>query len=328
MYSLGFDWEADRLLLVHRRRRRAATTTCRSCTASAASASSTEYDARPPARLRRLPPGAHRQRARTPSASTTSGARCSTRSTCTPRPRDHLDDRIWPILEQQVEAALEALARAGRAASGRCAASRSTSRRPRSCAGSPSTAARGWPGCAARTTRPREWELAADEIKQDILANGVDERGVFTQYYGSTALDASLLLAPLLRFLPPDDPRIRATVLAIADELTVDGLVLRYRVEETDDGLQRRGGHVHDLLVLAGLGAVRDRRAPAGPRAVREAAVVRRPARAVRRGDRPAQRPPPRQLPAGVHPPGADQRRPARDRAEETDGAIDDRPTS
>ena len=42
-----------------------------------------------------------------------------------------------------------------------------------------------------------EWELAAEEIKEDILANGVDERGVFTQYYGSTALDASLLLAPL-----------------------------------------------------------------------------------------------------------------------------------
>jgi alpha,alpha-trehalase len=48
---------------------------------------------------------------------------------------------------------------------------------------------------------------------------------------------ASLLLAPLVRFLPPDDPRIRSTVLAIADELTVDGLVLRYRVEEMDDGL-------------------------------------------------------------------------------------------
>ena len=86
------------------------------------------------------------------------------------------------------------------------------------------------------------WELDADEIKQDILANGVDERGVFTQYYGSTALDASLLLAPLLRFLPPDDPRITATVKAIRDELTVDGLVLRYKVEETDDGFSGEEG--------------------------------------------------------------------------------------
>jgi alpha,alpha-trehalase len=53
---------------------------------------------------------------------------------------------------------------------------------------------------------------------------------------------SKLLLAPLLRFLPPDDPRIRATVLAIADELTIDGLVLRYRVDETDDGFKGEEG--------------------------------------------------------------------------------------
>ena len=86
------------------------------------------------------------------------------------------------------------------------------------------------------------WQAEADRIKADILDKGVDERGVFTQAYGSTALDASLLLAPLLRFLPADDPRIVATVLAIADELTDDGLVLRYRTEETDDGLQGQEG--------------------------------------------------------------------------------------
>jgi len=76
----------------------------------------------------------------------------------------------------------------------------------------------------------------------DILANGLDERGVFTQAYGTNALDASLLLLPLVRFLPKDDERVRATVLAIADELTLDGLVLRYRVEETDDGLSGEEG--------------------------------------------------------------------------------------
>ncbi len=70
----------------------------------------------------------------------------------------------------------------------------------------------------------------------------MDERGVFTQRYGDPALDASLLLVPLLRFLPPDDERVRATVLAIADELTEDGLVLRYRTEETDDGLRGEEG--------------------------------------------------------------------------------------
>ena len=65
----------------------------------------------------------------------------------------------------------------------------------------------------------------------------VDERGVFVQHYGSTALDASVLLIPLLGFLPGTDERVRATVLAIADELTEDDLVLRYRVDETEDGL-------------------------------------------------------------------------------------------
>ncbi|MTD15916.1 glycosyl hydrolase family 15 [Nakamurella sp. YIM 132087] len=87
-----------------------------------------------------------------------------------------------------------------------------------------------------------KWQAIADEIHADICANGVDERGVLVQRYGSDALDASLLLAPLLRFLPPDDPRIRATVLAIADELTHDGMVLRYRVDETDDGLSGEEG--------------------------------------------------------------------------------------
>ena len=87
-----------------------------------------------------------------------------------------------------------------------------------------------------------KWAKIADEIHADILANGVDERGVLVQRYGSDALDASLLLAPLVRFLPPDDYRIRATVLAIADELTHEGLVLRYRVEETDDGLAGEEG--------------------------------------------------------------------------------------
>jgi GH15 family glucan-1,4-alpha-glucosidase len=86
------------------------------------------------------------------------------------------------------------------------------------------------------------WQEIADEIHADICANGVDERGVFCQHYDTDALDASVLMMPLVRFLPPDDPRIRATVLAIADELTEEGLVLRYKVEETDDGLSGEEG--------------------------------------------------------------------------------------
>jgi GH15 family glucan-1,4-alpha-glucosidase len=86
------------------------------------------------------------------------------------------------------------------------------------------------------------WRLVANEIHAEILERGVDERGRFTQYYGSDNLDASLLLIPLVRFLPHDDPRVRNTVLAIADELTESGLVLRYRTDETDDGLTGEEG--------------------------------------------------------------------------------------
>jgi GH15 family glucan-1,4-alpha-glucosidase len=88
----------------------------------------------------------------------------------------------------------------------------------------------------------RRWQQGADEIKADVCEHALDARGVFTQHYETTALDASVLLMPLLRFLPPDDPRVKATVLAIADELTVDDLVLRYRVDETEDGLTGEEG--------------------------------------------------------------------------------------
>ena len=103
-----------------------------------------------------------------------------------------------------------------------------------------------WVACdrGARLARLREdsaraerWQEAADEIHADICANGVDERGVFVQHYDTTALDASCLMVPLVRFLPPDDPRVIATVNAIDEELTEQGLVLRYKVSETDDGL-------------------------------------------------------------------------------------------
>jgi GH15 family glucan-1,4-alpha-glucosidase len=86
-----------------------------------------------------------------------------------------------------------------------------------------------------------EWQAKAEEFKAEILARGVRD-GVFRQHYDTDALDASLLLIPLFRFLPPDDPRVAATVNAIASELTEHGLVCRYKVEETDDGLQGREG--------------------------------------------------------------------------------------
>jgi GH15 family glucan-1,4-alpha-glucosidase len=87
-----------------------------------------------------------------------------------------------------------------------------------------------------------EWAAVAERIRADVLARGVSERGVFRQHYDTDALDASTLLIPLLRFLGPEDERVRATVCAIADELQVDGFVLRYRTEETDDGLSGAEG--------------------------------------------------------------------------------------
>jgi alpha,alpha-trehalase len=87
-----------------------------------------------------------------------------------------------------------------------------------------------------------EWAAIADEIREDILEHGLDDRGVLRQHYDTDALDASTLLAALFGFLPGDDPRMRASVLAIADELTEDGFVLRYRTGETDDGLSGKEG--------------------------------------------------------------------------------------
>jgi alpha,alpha-trehalase len=86
------------------------------------------------------------------------------------------------------------------------------------------------------------WAREAETVKADILDRGVSDRGTFRQHYETDALDASLLLIPLIRFLPCQDGRVQATVLAIADELTEHGLVLRYKVDETDDGLSGREG--------------------------------------------------------------------------------------
>jgi alpha,alpha-trehalase len=87
-----------------------------------------------------------------------------------------------------------------------------------------------------------EWAETAAEIKADILEHGVDARGVLRQHYATNSLDASTLLAAIFGFLPADDDRLRASVLAIADELTEHGFVLRYRTDETDDGLSGKEG--------------------------------------------------------------------------------------
>lgn len=86
------------------------------------------------------------------------------------------------------------------------------------------------------------WRGQAEEIKRDILAHGLTDAGVLRQHYATDSLDASTLLAALFGFLPRDDERLHRSVLAIADELTEDGFVLRYRTDETDDGLSGKEG--------------------------------------------------------------------------------------
>ena len=86
------------------------------------------------------------------------------------------------------------------------------------------------------------WAETAEEIKADILEHGVDKRGVLRQHYDTDALDASTLLAAIFGFLPGEDRVMRASVLAIADELTEHGFVLRYRTDQTDDGMSGKEG--------------------------------------------------------------------------------------
>jgi GH15 family glucan-1,4-alpha-glucosidase len=82
------------------------------------------------------------------------------------------------------------------------------------------------------------WRKVRDSMHAMICERGFDsQRKTFTQSFGSSELDASLLLIPLVGFLPADDPRIRGTVAAIERELMIDGLVLRYRTQSDIDGL-------------------------------------------------------------------------------------------
>ncbi len=185
--------------------------------------------------------------------------------------RDHIPERLWPVLIDQVKCAADVW--------------REPDQGIWEARGEPqhyvSSKLMCWVALdrGARLAERRghdesaeEFQGIADEVREDLLKHGVDKRGVFRQHYDTDALDASTLLVPLLRFLPPDDERVVATVCAIRDELTENGLVMRYRTEETDDGLQRQGGDVFDLLLLARLGAVGDRRGPRSRTPLRAAA--------------------------------------------------------
>jgi GH15 family glucan-1,4-alpha-glucosidase len=154
---------------------------------------------------------------------------------------EDLDARLWPLLAHQVDTAIERWPEPDRGIWEMRGEPRHFTASKVFCwvaadRGARLARLRGTADSAER------WADAAANIHADVCKHGTDERGVFVQHYETRALDASALLIPLVGFLPPSDARIRATVLAIADELTVDGLVLRYRVDETDDGLQGEEG--------------------------------------------------------------------------------------
>lgn len=157
------------------------------------------------------------------------------------RSRDRLDERIWPILTRQVESAVRHWQEPDRGIwEVRGEPQHFTSSKVMCWVAVDRGTRLAW--LREEFELATRWQAIADEIHADVCANGVSERGVFRQHYDTDALDASLLLIPLVHFLPSTDPRVRATVLAIADELTADDLVLRYKTEHTDDGLSSEEG--------------------------------------------------------------------------------------
>jgi alpha,alpha-trehalase len=155
--------------------------------------------------------------------------------------RDHIPERLWPVLCDQVACAAKVWREPDQGIWEARGAPRHYLSSKLMCWVAMDRGAR----LAERRgeqDKAEEWQAVAEEIRADILEHGVDKRGVFRQHYETDALDASTLLMGLLRFLGPEDERVRATVSAIREELTDGGLVLRYRTEATDDGLQGEEG--------------------------------------------------------------------------------------
>jgi len=181
------------------------------------------------------------------------------------RAHQRLDDRLWAIVQTQVESALERWRHPDQGIWEVRSEPRHFTSSKIACWLAADSGARLADG-RGETKIAAEWREAAAEIHIDVLANALDDRGVFTQHYGSKALDASVLLIPLVGFLPAEDQRVRDTVLAIADELTEDNLVLRYRVDQTEDGLAGDEGAffmcsfwlVSALVMIGELGRARE----------------------------------------------------------------------
>ena len=237
--SSTLDWEADEFMQFIADLEATEDGRCRSCTGSTAGATSPSRPATT-CRATRARARFASATARSTNARTTSSARCSTRSCSTPAHRTAsaaaVADRRDPGRVRH-----QGLARARPGHLGSAGAPQHYVSSKLMCWVALDRAAKLAEIRGDATSAP-SGAATAEEIHADILAHGVTDQGVLRQHYATDALDASVLLAAIFGFLPPDDERLRATVLAIADDLTENGFVLRYRTDETDDGLSGKEG--------------------------------------------------------------------------------------
>ena len=267
-------------------------------------------------RVRREPPGARGERRLRARTSSTSSGRSSTACSSTRSHATRCRERAWRIVVQAVEAALECWALNRTTASGRAVASRGTSRSPRSCAGSPQTAVRASPLCAARRSARRAGGTRRARSMTTSASTAFAPTGASRSPTAPTSSTRSLLLLPLVRFLPPDDERVRATVLGIADELADGAFVYRYRTASRTDDASTASPRPASRSARSGSSRHSSRSARStGRRTNCEKLIGSASALGLyRRGARSGDDPAPRELPPGAHPPRAHQRGAARDR--------------
>jgi alpha,alpha-trehalase len=150
------------------------------------------------------------------------------------RTRDKLPERVWPMVKRQVELAHEHWRDPDRGIWASRGEPRHYTTSKVMC----------WVALdrGARLAAMREedelqdkWTQCARDVQQDVLDNALNDDDVFTASYGSDELDASVLLIPMVRFLPSSDPRVRKTVMTIGEELNEHGLILRHRPRDGDD---------------------------------------------------------------------------------------------
>jgi GH15 family glucan-1,4-alpha-glucosidase len=149
------------------------------------------------------------------------------------RTRDKLPERVWPMVKRQVELAEENWDKPDRGIWAQRGDPQHYTTSKIMC----------WVALdrGARLAAMREeddlqdrWTQCAKDVQQDVIDNALKD-DVFMAWYGSDELDASVLLIPLVRFLPSSDPRVQKTVLTIQEELSEHGLVLRRRPREDED---------------------------------------------------------------------------------------------